>query len=636
MCGIVGSIGHKQFEPSLHQSTKVLSHRGPDDSGEFIDENIFLGHRRLSIQDLSANGHQPMLSKDGRFVMVFNGEIYNHWEIRQSLKRAHSYSSTSDSETILNGYIELGTALFAKLNGIFAIAIYDKKFNELVIARDHFGTKPLYYYSDTSRFLFASELKALTIQKGIDKTIDYEALINYISFLYSPGEKTPLLNIKKLLPGHFIKINAKNHQNFKVEKYYDIPFTGKYSTKTEAELIDELDHLLLQAVKRQLLSDVPVGFFLSGGVDSSAIVAMAKKILPRQSLQCYTIDTKAPENAEGFTNDLKYAKIVAKHLEVDLHIIDADVNIVRDFDKMIYHLDEPQADAAPLNVLNICRAARKNGHIVLLGGTGGDDLFSGYRRHQAITFEKYFKFIPTFAIKITQSILTRFKVQHPFLRRAKKLLTDATKTKMQRFAGYFLWLSVGKTKSLFNSTVFDKIKQYEPTIDLLKLLENIPNEKNDLNKMLYWEMKTFLCDHNLNYTDKLSMAEGVEVRVPFLDLDLVEFSTKLPPELKLKGTTTKYLLKKVMERYLPDEIIYRPKAGFGAPVRYWITSELSGMISDSLSKERIAQRGIFDFEKVQTLINENKAGTIDASYPIWALLAIESWFQQFIDHPIND
>jgi asparagine synthase (glutamine-hydrolysing) len=298
---------------------------------------------------------------------------------------------------------------------------------------------------------------------------------------------------------------------------------------------------------------------------------------------------------------------------------------------MIYHLDEPQADAAPLNVYNICLAAREKGYKVLIGGTAGDDLFSGYRRHQAISYERYYNFIPKFISTTLKKISTFLSPKVPLFRRIRKLLIDINKSKLERMAGYFRWIPIKLNLSLFSAKNRLLLKNNNPNNYLYELLKNIPNENSDLNKMLYWELKTFLVDHNLNYSDKLSMAAGVEARVPFLDKELLEFSTKIPAKYKLKGMTTKYILKKVAERYLSKEVIYRTKAGFGAPVRKWITEDMDLMISNKLSKSNIEAQGIFNFESVNDLIQMNKKGEIDASYTIWGLLAIESWYSQFVN-----
>jgi asparagine synthase (glutamine-hydrolysing) len=632
MCGIVGIIDKNQ-PPELIVGCKAnISHRGPDDSGVYYDGVLALGHQRLAIQDLSAAGHQPMLSSDENFVIIFNGEIYNHTEIRQSLKTKYNFKSTSDTETILYGFIEYGVAIFEKLNGIFAVAIFDKNKQQLIIARDHFGVKPLYYCLTSSRFSFSSEIKALP---QFDTTLDYEALVNYIHFLWSPAEKTPFKDIKKLLPGYYATISINDLSTFELTKYYEIPFKGQYDTKTEEEWIEALDQKLQQAVRRQLLSDVPVGFFLSGGLDSSAIVAIARKISGKK-LKCYTIDD-SESGKEGFVGDLHYAKLVAKYLDVDLEIIEAKADIISDFDKMIYHLDEPQADGAPLHVLNICKKAREQGYVVLLGGAGGDDLFSGYRRHQALAYDHYFDKIPVALRKQLQRFvfLHWFDGNNGFSRRIRKLLRLADKSSIERMAGHFEWIDLKKNKHLFKPSIRKTVEEYYPNSILIDALRGIPDEKDPLNQMLFWEMKYFLTDHNLNYTDKLGMAVGVEIRVPFLDKELVEFSTTIPPILKMKGKTTKYLLKKVMERYLPQEVIYRSKTGFNVPLRQWISGELSAMIEERLSPLMLDKVGVFDAIEVQKLVSDVKKGKIDAAYSILSLLTIQSYCLQFIHENNN-
>jgi asparagine synthase (glutamine-hydrolysing) len=629
MCGIIGTAGstNLQYESLL----KSICHRGPDSEGSHIENDVSLGHTRLAIQDLSENGKQPMYSPDGRYVIIFNGEIYNHQDLRDQLKYKYDFTSTSDTQTILFGYLEYGPAVLKMLNGIFALAIYDNEKRNLFIARDQLGVKPLYYYFKNGTLIFGSEIKSFLLVTGFDKSINYEALVNYLCLLWSPGELTPFTEVKKLLPGHYINYEVGNLNSFTVEKFYELPFCNQYSKASEEDIITELDEKLLKAVDRQLLSDVPVAFFLSGGLDSSAIVAMAKRLRPTERLRCYTIKTTDDAQKEGFSDDLTYARLVAKHLDLDLVEVEVDVDIVADFDKMIYHLDEPQADAAPLNVLKICTQARKDGYTVLLGGTAGDDLFSGYRRHQALQFEKCISKVPSFIRVFIRAICSQLPVTMPAFRRLRKAIRNIEQPKLHRMYGYFEWLPLKTTQSLFSKSVQQKIASFLPQQFFFDLLKNIPLEKNNLNQMLYWEMRTFLVDHNLNYTDKLSMAVGVEVRVPFLDQELVEFSTIIPPELKLKGSETKYILKKMMEKYLPHEVIYRSKTGFGAPVRKWILNDLDDKVNSYLSAESINARGIFDYQAINKLIKDTKDGKIDGTYSIWALLSIESWLRQFVD-----
>ncbi len=631
MCGIIG-ICAKDAPQLIEQANHSINHRGPDDEGTFSDERIALGHQRLSILDLSPTGHQPMTSADGDYIMIFNGEIYNHEEIRRSIAHKYTFRSSGDSETLLYGYIEYGAKILNKLNGIFAFAIYQKSTRQLFIARDQMGVKPLYYYQKNNTFLFGSEIKSFINIPNFDKTINYKALVNYLHFLWSPGTETPFEYVKKLLPGHYLELNVEHPQQFKIQKYYEIPFKGEIGQKNEQAWIEELDERLTKAVERQLLSDVPVGFFLSGGLDSSGLVALARKLNPDKKIQCYTIDTETQDmNSNGSENDLPYAIKAAKHLNVDLEMIKADTDILQDFDKMIWHLDEPQGDPSPLNVYRISKKARETGHTVLIGGTGGDDLFSGYRRHQALKLEKYFKKIPAFAGSMIKSASGLINTHNTTIRKLKKVTKHIDHDSLSRLAGYYEWTPLKRNHSLFHNDIKQHIQDHNPSDYLINSLQNIPDEKNMLNHLLYWDMKYFLTDNNLNYTDKLSMATGVEVRVPFLDLELVEFSTRLPMNIKMKGNETKYILKKTMEKYLPKNVIYRPKTGFGAPVRRWVLQGLDEMIKDYLSAESIRKRGIFDEKNIQQLIDDNKVGKIDAAYTIFVLLGIESWFRQFVD-----
>ena len=630
MCGIVGVIG-ADLSSNIYDSLNLISHRGPDSYGEYKNDDLLLGHTRLSIQDLSENGNQPMFSDDKRFVIIFNGEIYNHHEIRRELLHNRNFKSSGDTETVLYAYIQYGVSILEKFNGIFAFAIFDNETNEIIIVRDHFGVKPLYFYKKGALFLFGSELKSFLPFK-IDLSLCPEAVFNYISFLWSPGEKTAFKYVKKLLPGTYFKFNIKERKDIEPVVFYKLKYPNVKSNLIEAELVDELENHLLKAVQRQLLSDVPVGFFLSGGLDSSLLVAMARSLSPELEMKCFTIDVgENNANIEGFANDIHFAKKVASYLNVDLNIVNANIDIVEMFDKMIWHLDEPQADAAPLNVLKIASLARNQEIKVLIGGTAGDDLFSGYRRHQALKIEKYIKILPSFIVSIVQRTMKFLPSNLPVFRRLKKLVRNLHETPIKRQLSYFSWLPENTVNSLFSAEWKERIKNYDPYEYFYKTEIDLDKNVNDLDRMLYWELKTFLVDHNLNYTDKLGMAVGVEARVPFLDIDLVEFSQSIPTSMKMRGKETKYILKKVAERYLPHDVIYRPKTGFGAPVRKWITSDLQPMIDERLSIDRIKARGIFNPETVWDLINQNKSGKIDASYSIWALLAIESWCMQFID-----
>lgn len=635
MCGILALIGD---DPSAFRKTSgaidLIRHRGPDDLGLWREEKCALGHTRLSILDLSSLGHQPMELPEEGLVIVFNGEIYNHHDLRAELaKQGHVFKSTSDTETLLHAYAEWGEGMLNKLNGIFAFAIWDRKRNELFVARDHFGVKPLYYFLTDGLFVCASELKAVAALDISDGDLDREAIASYLYYLWCPGEKTPFKAIKKLLPGYCIKISCDAIGAAVARRYYTLPFDGvRLKPRDEQEWIQALDQHLTAAVERQLLSDVPVGFFLSGGLDSSLLVAIARKIRPAEPLHAFTIEGLGG-NSEGFSDDLPYARRVAAHLKVDLEVVGAQLEILSSFDEMVWHLDEPQADAAPINVLNICRRAREKGVKVLIGGTAADDLFSGYRRHQALGYETFFRMLPRGVARLLSKVAETLPASTPWVRRTRKLLRDADKSELERMVGYFGWIDPESLLNLFSASWRDSLRHFAPGDYLRRRLEEIPGEDSALNRMLFCELVGFLPDHNLNYTDKLGMAVGVEVRVPYLDRDVVDFACHLPPALKMKRGMTKYLLRKVAERYLPMDVIYRPKTGFGAPVRDWITGDLHRMVQARLAPERLRQRGIFDSEAVWQLIERNRIGEVDASYIVWSLLAVESWMEQFVDSP---
>ena len=462
MCGIVGIVDKKEFH-QIFELMKLISHRGPDDSGVFCEDGVAFGHLRLSIVDLSPLGHQPMISLDGNYIIIYNGEIYNHLELKDDLlEKGYVFNGKSDTETLLNGFVEYGVDVLNKLNGIFAFAIYCKKTNEIVIARDQMGVKPLYYFIDNETFYFSSELKAISNSTNFNKDIDYNSLMDYINYLYSPNETTPFINIKKLNAGHYLKYDLNSHE-FKIVKYYEIPFNGIVSDNTLKELTFKLERHLFDAIERQMMSDVPVGFFLSGGLDSSLIATIAQQINPDKPIECFTIDNgEGLITNEGFVNDLYYAKLLAKKKYFNLNIVNSKIDIINEFDKMIWHLDEPQADPAPLNVLNICKIAREKGIKVLLGGTGGDDLFSGYRRHRAINLEQYYSLIPDLIRKAISGLSKKLNTRTPFFRRVRKLFINLGESKIERMSGYFSWIPKETILNLFSNPIKAKIFKHNP------------------------------------------------------------------------------------------------------------------------------------------------------------------------------
>lgn len=633
MCGINGFIGN--FSPELlRQTSDVLSHRGPDDFGTFynVSASVGLAHRRLSIVDLSPLGHQPMCSTDGAIVLVYNGEIYNQLELRTELiMRGHVFRGHSDTEVLLNMYLAEGADMLPRLNGIFAFALWDARKQSMLLARDALGVKPLYYSALDGRFAFASEIKALLHLVPEARELDVTSLHRYLSFLWCPGEGTPLKAVRKLLPGQAMWIRAGQ-----IERrwaWYQLPvFRGVHANLDESSALEGTTSHLRQAVRRQMMADVPVGAFLSGGLDSSAIVAFAREINP--DIHCFTIDAKGGQEA-GATNDLPYALKVAKHLGVPLDVVSIDANrMAGDLERMVAQLDEPLADPAPLNVLYISQLARDQGMKVLLSGAGGDDLFTGYRRHRALQAEHYWRWLPH-GVRNGLAQATAGLDQHrAFTRRLSKLFSGAALEGDDSLVEYFRWARESDLLDLYTSETRMALGIELAATPMLDFLQPLPNGVAPLDRMLALEQRFFLADHNLNYTDKMSMAVGVEVRVPFLDLELVEFAAHIPRSLKQRGSEGKWILKKAMEPFLPHEVIYRPKSGFGAPLRRWMQHDLRELLGDLLSVNSLKRRGLFEPTAVQRLISANDAGKVDASYTLLSLLCIEIWCRTYLDAPV--
>jgi asparagine synthase (glutamine-hydrolysing) len=632
MCGILGFSGifdHSSFKAGLNE----IAHRGPDDSGVFVDEkdNITLGHVRLTILELSKLGHQPMSNDNGQVILIFNGEIYNFRELRNELeKKGHRFRGRSDTEVVLRLYLAEGEDMLAKLNGIFAFAVWDKRNQSLFIARDALGVKPLYYAQIAEGFAFSSEIKGLMkLVPGVCE-LDTVALHRYLSFLYCPGSRTPMRKTRKVKPGHAMIV--RKGQIIKTWQWYQLPvFHSAVSQIKKIDVIQGTEKALRSAVHRQLISDVPVGAFLSGGLDSSAVVAMARE--QNQNINCFTIDSGGSE--EGMTDDLPYARRVAKHLGVPLEVVKIDSGcMATDLEKMIYQLDEPLADPAPLNVLYISRLAREQGIKVLLSGAGGDDIFTGYRRHFALNFENSWSWLPRGFRDGLDTLTGQLDQRKPLFRKMSKLFSGAALEGDVRIVNYFIWAKESQLMSLYSPDFRASIVHGAGVKPMLNFLSHLPDSTPRLERMLALEKRFFLTDHNLTYTDKMSMAAGVEVRVPFLDLELVKFAACIPPHFKQRGRTGKWVLKRAMEKYLPKDVIYRPKSGFGAPIRHWMRYELREMLSDLLSEASLRKRGLFDSYAVQRLIKQNDLGEVDASYTLLSLLCIEIWCRQYIDKPL--
>jgi len=633
MCGIAGISGHID-KGALVSAGAALSHRGPDDSGYFVDgrEQVGLIHTRLSIVDPSPAGHQPMCFPKNDTVIVFNGEIYNFRIIKKELERkGYSFVSSSDTAVILALYHDLDgdvKTMFRRLNGIFALAIWDAKKECLILSRDGLGVKPLYYSVGNGSFAFASEIKALLPLVSDLGGIDAHAIERYLTFLWCPGEGTPVNGVRKLGPGEAMWVR----EGVIVERmtWYKLPhFRSLPPLKENSGITVDTANYLRRAVHKQMVADVPVGAFLSGGLDSSSIVAFAREVDP--NVRCFTIEVEGNQD-NGIVDDLPFAKKVARYLSVPLEIVKVDAStMVDNLEAMVYQLDEPLADPACLNVFYISHLARKQGIKVLLSGSGGDDLFSGYRRHGAVRLERFWGLIPQSLLGLMQDTAYKFRSGNQFVRRLQKLTSSLVLDGNDRLISHFRWSARADLQALFAPEFCALLSGEDAAAPMLEMLQNLPSDMAPIDRQLMLEQRFFLCDHNLNYTDKMSMAAGVEVRVPFLDPDLVDFACRIPPHYKHSVLEGKWVLKKAMEPFLPRDVIYRPKSGFGAPLRRWMRHELRPCIAYYLSDSKIRERGIFEAGSVAKLIADNDAGRVDAAYTLLSLLCIEIWCRLFID-----
>jgi asparagine synthase (glutamine-hydrolysing) len=629
MCGIAGFLGAWP-EQLLAPMAAALRHRGPDGEGIWWSEQdeIGLAHRRLAIIDCSDNAAQPMVSCSGRYHVVFNGEIYNFRALAAEL-RNHGYEFNEHSDTAVLGplYDLHGPGMLRRLNGIFAFALWDAKKKRLFAARDGVGVKP-FYYAKTSRGLaFASELKALMLLPDLDHATDKAALCDYLVHLWSPGQRTMLQHVKKLLPGHYlIAERGKTTENHKW--YFPEIAAAKSSFTGPTNLANagaELLALLDAVVADQCVADVPIGAFLSGGIDSSAIVA-AMLATGNRPAKAYCVGYSGPSlSGEGFEDDLPYARAFAASLGVPLEPIIVGSIDGSDLERLVYDLEEPQADPAPIYVKAISEAARTDGIKVLMSGAGGDDVFSGYRRHAAAALRAWTGRLGKSTSQILS--LTGRMVSSPARRRL-----DRIGYMLQGSDEQFLLRAFEFTSSdLVGSCVAEDVRRARTCADPNRLeLAMIASRGTHLvDRMLSMELAGFLPDHNLNYTDKAAMAAGVEVRVPFLDDRILSFASGLPPNFKVRRGHTKWLLRRALKRRLPKAILQRSKTGFGAPVRLWVRGSLREAIEDILSSESFRSRGLFEPEGVRGLAADTFAGRRDGAYLLLAIIMVELWLRQF-------
>jgi asparagine synthase (glutamine-hydrolysing) len=635
VCGICGYVGDHRPE-LLDAMASAMAHRGPDGSGSWFDAEprVGLGHRRLSIIDLSDAGRQPMCNEDGSVWVSFNGEIYNFQDLRDPLERSgHRFRSNTDSEVLVHLYEERGVEMLHELNGMFAFAIWDAKRRQLLLARDHVGVKPLYYWIDRDRIYFASEIKALLRVPEVPNELNVAAVPHYLTFLWVPGDETMLRGIRKLEPGHYL---LWRDGKATVEPWFELRYEPDEGV-SERDWIERVHETFVRTTRRQMVSDVPLGAFLSGGLDSSSIVASMREAFPEREITCYTVRFDANDMArDQGADDYPYARRVAEILDVRLKGVLLKPNVIRLLPQMIWHMDEPDADPAIFPSYLICKLAREDGTTVLLSGTGGDEVFFGYRSHVAYRTYEQLRWLarspgaPALAAAVAASTAL-LGAQNRTARRLRKFQKGVGQSALERHMALSEWSTVPIRDEILRPDVMAAFPDPLAVPACMRKYFDGFSGRGELNRHSHLLIQTFLAAHNFLYTDKTSMAVSVETRVPFMDVELMRLAARIPEDLKLRGTTTKYVLKKAMERYLPGSVLYRSKTGFGAPLRQWIAEDLHQPIEVLLGRRQLEQRGLFDPGTVERVLAENERDEADHAYLIYALLNLELWLQTFVD-----
>lgn len=645
MCGIAGSVNWGDGA-CVRRMCALTAHRGPDDSGTWEHTGPDgvawrLGSVRLSILDLSPAGHMPMVSEDGKVAIAYNGEVYNFPELRRELEgRGHVFASRTDTEVVLRMYLEHGDGFLSRLNGMFALAVVDLREARprLLLARDHLGVKPLYYAQRGDRLGFASEAKALFCLPGLAPELDKKALHQYLTFLWVPDPDTMFAGVKKLEAGHCAVFEDGR---LSVRRYWDLSFppAGQTPPVPEGELVAELRELFGKVVRRQMISDVPLGAFLSAGLDSSSIVAEMARASD-EPVRTYTITfPERYRRGENRLDDPDVAARLAQRLGCRHRSIEVDPAVTDLLPGLIWHLDEPLADPAIITAYLVCKEARPE-VTVLLSGIGGDELFAGYRKHVAAMWARTYRRLPGF---LRRGLIEPAALALPSLRGTRlmgpvrlmqKMARSASLAPLDAFLMNSTYLDAEQKAGLYVPELAAELAGRDPWARHRAHLEQAAGA-DCLHQMLYLDSKAFMVSLNLTYNDKMSMASSLEVRVPFLDLELVEWAARrVPPGMKLKGgvrPVTKHILRQAMEGVLPAEVLAQPKAGFFAPVSHWLAYDLKDMTDELLGESTVRQRGLFRPGAVARMLAEHRAGRRDWAMQIWSLLTLELWQRVFID-----
>ncbi|MBD0373197.1 MAG: asparagine synthase (glutamine-hydrolyzing) [Pyrinomonadaceae bacterium] len=647
MCGIAGLISSEPT-PGVGAMLKAIEHRGRDDEGVWTSRaadaegrRACLGHRRLAIIDPSPAGHQPMLSEDGRFSLTFNGEIYNYLELREELQgKGCSFRTNTDTEVLLAAFAEWGaSACLARLNGMFAFAVWDNERRTMTLARDRLGIKPLYYAQvggkngASDSFIFASEIKAILASGLVERMLDAEALNQYLTFLWTPDPHTLFRGIRTVPPAHVLTLTGDD--DLSVKEWWDVSFDEIEEGRTEEWWRERVLETLSRVVRMEMVADVPLGSFLSGGVDSSSVVALMKEHARPRRVSTYTVGIEAEDlRYDIIPDDVEWVRKVNELLDTDYHEAMLSPDVIELLPKLVYHMDSPPIDMAIPSYL-VSSAARSTLK-VMLSGMGGDEVFAGYPRQLAMKIAGALDPVPRMlrrplmrAVDVALPGGLPGKLTAP-LRNVKKFARSAAMDFENRYLGYGTYFTDRAKEELYTAEMRERVRGFDAYYLHRRYFERVQNAA-PLNRLLYVDMKTFLPCLNLDTTDKTSMAANLEVRVPFLNYEMVELAARMPPSLKLNGFKRKYILKRAAERLLPKEVVWRRKAGFGAPLRSWLRGPLREMAADLLSVERLKRRGLFRPEAVQRIVGENLAGREDYNLQVFQLLTLELWQQIFMD-----
>jgi asparagine synthase (glutamine-hydrolysing) len=645
MCGIAGilSLDPAKYIGPMLQS---IEHRGRDDQGQWISDTpdnlgrrVCFGHRRLSIIDTSPGGHEPMFSSNQRYVLTFNGEIYNYRELRRQLiALGHKFRSECDAEVLLAAFAEWDRDCLSRLNGMFAFAIWDNQTRTLTLARDHVGIKPLYYAriplssDNPGAFIFGSEVKAILATGLLKPAIDPEALNQFLTFLWSPDPNTLFAGIKTVPPGHVLQIRD---DDLKLHQWWDVSFDEIEEGRSEEWWRERVLDTLERVVKMEMVSDVPLGAFLSGGVDSSGIVAMMQRHGAGRPISTYTVGIESKDlRYDIIPDDVRWARRVNEHLHTDYHESMLQPSVADLLPKLVYHMEEPPIDMAIPSYL-ISRAARET-LTVMLSGMGGDEVFAGYPRQLAMKIASAFDPVPNLLRRpLMKTVASTLPGGLPgkltaSLRNAKKFARSAALDFEDRYLGFGTYFTNEAKRRLYSNEWRELTNEFDPYEKHRTYFSRVA-QGDPLNRLLYVDLKTFLPCLNLITTDKTSMAANLEVRVPFLNREMIEMAARMPPRLKLRGLKRKYILKRALEAMLPRDVVWRKKAGFGAPIRSWLRGPLQPMVDDLLSEEAVKKRGIFRPMEVKRVIDANNSGREDNNLQVFQLVGLELWHRTFID-----